>query len=175
MSPEERQRRFQERMAAMSPEEREAFMQRMRERGFDPSTPGGGRGGTNRSESSTAQRGAPGRGAAAGATGTGAAPRVTAETIDQLFGPLPTQESVGRAWLYINNQLKMVRLRLGITDGTYTELLSGDLQPGQELVTQVVTPEMAAAGASNANTSRSPLMPGFGRGPGGGRPGGGGR
>jgi hypothetical protein len=54
-------------------------------------------------------------------------------------------------------------VRLGITDGTYTELLSGELQAGQELVTAVVTPAQAAAAAT-----RSPLMPG---GPGGGRPG----
>jgi hypothetical protein len=66
-------------------------------------------------------------------------------------------------WLDANGQLKSVRVRLGITDGTYTELLSGELQAGQELVTAVITPAQAAAAAT-----RSPLMPG---GPGGGRPG----
>jgi len=77
-------------------------------------------------------------------------------------------------WLDANGQLKSVRVRLGITDGTYTELLSGELQPGQELVTAVVTPAQAAAAAT-----RSPLMPGGpgGRGgfpqPGGGQRGGG--
>jgi multidrug efflux pump subunit AcrA (membrane-fusion protein) len=85
--------------------------------------------------------------------------RAGAQTIDQLFGPLPVTESSGRVWLDANGQLKSVRVRLGITDGTYTELLSGELQPGQELVTAVVTPAQAAAAST-----RSPLMPG---GPGG--------
>jgi len=91
-----------------------------------------------------------------------------AQTIDQLFGPLPTTETTGRVWLNANNQLKSVRLRLGITDGTYTELLSGELAVGQEVVTGVTTPAQAAAAAT-----RSPLMPGGPGGRGGGRPGGG--
>ena len=49
MTPEERQRRFQERMASMTPEEREQFMQRMRDRGVDPANMGGGFGGGQRS------------------------------------------------------------------------------------------------------------------------------
>ena len=44
--------------------------------------------------------------------------RPNATTIDSLFGPLPTVETRGRAWLYINKQLKPVNLRLGISDGT---------------------------------------------------------
>ncbi len=163
MDPAERQRRFQERMASMSPEERAQFEARMRERGMDPNNPGaGGRGGFG-----PGGQGAPGQGSAPGAgrqpvQGQPAASRAGAQTIDQLFGPLPVAETSGRVWLDANGQLKSVRLRLGITDGTYTELLSGELQPGQELVTAVVTPAQAAAAAT-----RSPLMPG---GP-GGRPG----
>ena len=38
----------------------------------------------------------------------------------------------------MNKQLKPVNLRLGITDGTNTELLGEELQPGMELVTGVV-------------------------------------
>ncbi len=165
--PAERQRRFQERMASMSPDERAQFEARMRERGMDPSNPGsGGRGGFG-----PGGRGAPGRGGAPGA-GQPSANRAGAQTIDQLFGPLPVAETTGRVWLDAAGQLKPVRVRLGITDGTYTELLSGELQPGQELVTAVVTPAQAAAAAT-----RSQLMPGGpgGRGgmPGGGMPGGG--
>ena len=52
--------------------------------------------------------------------------RAQAQTIDALFAPLPVVESRGRAWLYIDNQLKPVMLRLGISDGTYTEVISGD-------------------------------------------------
>jgi len=165
--PAERQRRFQERMASMSPEERAQFEARMRERGMDPSNPGaGGRGGFG-----PGGPGAPGAGRQPGQAQP-SANRAGAQTIDQLFGPLPVAETTGRVWLDAAGQLKPVRVRLGITDGTYTELLSGELQPGQELVTAVVTPAQAAAAST-----RSPLMPGGpgGRGgmPGGGMPGGG--
>jgi HlyD family secretion protein len=98
----------------------------------------------------------------------------SAETIDALFAPLPMVETSGRAWLYFNKELKPVSLRLGITDGTNTELLSGDLQPGMELVTGVIlgSARSTATGAGSGN----PLLPGRG-GPGGGfgGPGGGGR
>ncbi len=188
MTPEERRRRFEERMASMTPEERAQFEARMKERGIDPNNPGragfgpGGRGGGPPAAGQAAQgapaqagssrrgpvaSGLPGVGTPRASSVTAAADQAGAQTIDQLFGPLPTAETTGRAWLNANNQLKAVRLRLGITDGTNTELLSGELAVGQELVTGVVTPAQAAASAT-----RSPLMPG---GPGGrgGRPGGG--
>jgi hypothetical protein len=175
MSPEERRRRFEERMASMSPEERAQFEARMRERGMDPTNPGGGRGGFGPGGPGTpGQSGAPAGGRSEGRSES-VPNRAGAETIDQLFGPLPVTETQGRVWLEASGQLKSVRVRLGITDGTYTELLSGELQAGQELVTAVVTPAQAAAASS-----RSPLMPGGpgGRGPGdfrGGMPGGGGQ
>jgi hypothetical protein len=98
----------------------------------------------------------------------------SATTIDALFAPLQMQETRGRAWLYINKQLKPVELRLGISDGTFTEVITPDaLQPGQEVVTAVITPEMASRPANqNNNNANNPLMPQRGRGPGG--PGGGG-
>jgi HlyD family secretion protein len=80
-----------------------------------------------------------------------------AQTIDQLFGPLPATESTGRVWTFANKQLKPIRLRLGVSDGTWTELLGDDLQPGTELVTGVILDQPAAAGAGGP---RSPLMPG---------------
>jgi HlyD family secretion protein len=58
----------------------------------------------------------------------------SASTIDALFPPLSLAESGGQAWLYANKELKPIGLRLGISDGIYTELLSGGLQPGAELV-----------------------------------------
>jgi hypothetical protein len=98
----------------------------------------------------------------------------SATTIDALFAPLPVVETRGRAWLYINKNLKPVELRLGISDGTFTEVLNADaMQPGQEVVTAVVTPEMASRPANQQNNNaNNPLMPQRGRGPGG--PGGGG-
>ncbi len=49
----------------------------------------------------------------------------SAETIDALFPPLVTLETRGGAWLYLEEkkELKRVNLRLGITDGTNTELV----------------------------------------------------
>ena len=53
----------------------------------------------------------------------------SATTIDALFAPLPTVETRGRAWLYVNKQLKPVDLRLGITDGTFTEVMNDSELP----------------------------------------------
>jgi HlyD family secretion protein len=134
--PEERRRRWQERMQNMSPDERAQFAERMRARGLDVGQGSNGNGGPAR---------------------TPAPLKSSAQTIDQLFGPLPATESTGRVWTFANKQLKPIRLRLGVSDGTWTELLDNDLQPGTELVTGVVLDQPAAAGAGGP---RSPLMPG---------------
>jgi HlyD family secretion protein len=127
MTPEERQKRMQERLAQMTPEQREQFEARMKERGFNAGGQNGqGAGGARQQP------------AAAGNTSRALASG--AQTIDSLFGPLPTVESRGHVWLYINKQLKPVNLRLGISDGTWTEVLDGnELQPGTEVVTNVTT------------------------------------
>ncbi len=59
--------------------------------------------------------------------------------LTRCLDPSPGQETVGRVWIYANNQLQPVRVRLGITDGQATELLEGDLEPGAEVVTNVTT------------------------------------
>jgi hypothetical protein len=92
----------------------------------------------------------------------------SAQTIDALFAPLQSIETQGRAWLYMDKQLKPVRLRLGITDGTNTELLSSELQPAMELVTGVVMsgPRTTTGGAGAGNPLMGPQRGGPG-GPGG--------
>jgi HlyD family secretion protein len=80
----------------------------------------------------------------------------SAQSIDALFAPLQPVESRGRVWLYIDKQLKPINLRLGITDGTNTELLSGDLQQGTEVVTTVSG--MSATTRTPANAG-NPLLP----------------
>jgi HlyD family secretion protein len=128
MTPEERQKRMQERLAQMTPEQRQQFEERMRQRGAR----GGAEGGAQNARPANAPN--PRGTATPSATASGAA------TIDSLFGPLPTTESRGRVWLYINKQMKPVSLRLGISDGTWTEVLDGnELQPGTEVVTNVTT------------------------------------
>jgi hypothetical protein len=149
-----------ERLKAMSPDEQQQFIARMKERGVD----------TSEFEKSLAPA-AKGK-AAAGAKGPAATQ--TATTIDALFAPLPTISTQGRVWLAPDKQLKPVRVRLGITDGTNTELLNGELQPGDEVVTGIVLPTSARPTAAGGN----PLLQQGGRGPGGfgggGFPGGGG-
>jgi len=168
MTPEERRKRMEERLAQMSPEEREQFQARMRERQVQ-----GGFGGGNGQAP-----GAPNN-AAAGTAGRGQQPATAsklttskASTIDSLFGPLPSVETRGRAWLYINKQLKPVTLRLGISDGTWTEVLDpNELQQGTEVVTAVVTgleTQQPAQQRPGGNPTNNPLM-GPQRGPGRGR------
>jgi len=99
-----------------------------------------------------------------------------ATTIDALFGPLPPVESTGRVWLYIDKQLKPVRVRIGITDGQASELIEGDLQEGTDLVTSVITGTATrpAAGAGGFPLFGQPQRGGFPGGQGGANRGGGG-
>jgi HlyD family secretion protein len=162
MDPEERRRRIQERLAQMTPEERATFEQRMRER--QAQGLGGGQGDPGKTD------GASPRGQQAAASNPRSVTTTNASTIDSLFGPLPSVESRGRTWLYINKQLKPVNLRLGISDGTYTEILNAnEIQPGTEVVTNVVTGTETTP-RPGGNATSNPLLQQPGR-PGGGRSG----
>jgi hypothetical protein len=185
MTPEERRKRMEERMANMTPEERERFQERMRERMANGGGGGDGRGGSNQgtpngqgnaSASSSAngqsRRADSSRGIAASIT-PGASHLSGATTIDALFGPLPTVETRGRAWLYIDKKLKSISLRLGVSDGTFTEILNGEIKEGQEVVTNMVTGLEPKTTPGQSNQSNNPLMgpqrgPNRGGGPGGG-------
>jgi HlyD family secretion protein len=77
-----------------------------------------------------------------------------ATTIDALFAPLPPVESRGRIWLFADRQLKPVDVRLGITDGTFTELLDANLLDTNAQVVTGMTgvgarPQAAAGAAGN--------------------------
>jgi HlyD family secretion protein len=149
-STPEFQARMLERFKTMDAEQQQQFLARMKERGGDTSAFVAAQPPARTSGSPTAA--------------------VQAQTIDALFPPLPVVESRGRAWLHIDNQLKPVMLRLGISDGTYTEVISDELQETSLVVTGVtgLTP---TRGTPTQGGTGNPLMPG--RGPGG--PGGGGR
>ena len=86
-----------------------------------------------------AGRGGGGRGGRGGGRGGGGTPRRRisqnagaaiptvergATTIDALFAPLEVTETNGRVWVYAGDQLRAVEVRLGVTDGTATELLA---------------------------------------------------
>ena len=149
-----------DRFKTMSPDEQKQFVTRMKDRGQDTSAFEQAIKGATPSSAASALR--PKYGAPA-----------SAQTIDALFAPLTFAETRGRAWLFINHELKAVNLRLGISDGTNTELLSGELQQAMEVVTSVTGLGASRALPGQGGTG-NPLMPG-GRGPGGpGGPGGGG-
>jgi len=155
--------RMMERFKSMSPDEQKQFIARMKERGQD----------TSAFEKLAAQDSQSSKGSQPSAASAlrqkyGApANGQTAQTIDALFPPLPTVESRGRAWLFMDHQLKPVNLRLGVTDGTYTELLSAELQPGMEVVTGV-TGLGATRSTGGQQGTGNPLMPQRGGPPGGG-------
>ena len=140
-APEERQRRREEMLKNMTPEQRERFEARMRE--------GGGRG-IRRQAAASGRRSAERRLAARRPIGG----RNDASRSSRNRGRWhparrpSTPSSVrcrssrlaGMAWLFVNKQLKMVRLRLGITDGTFTEIINDEeLQPNMEVVTMMTT------------------------------------
>jgi HlyD family secretion protein len=87
-----------------------------------------------------------------------------ATTIDALFGPLASTETRGMVWQYdAAGQLKPLRLRLGATDGTYSEVLNdSDVPADARVVTAMKTGlEPASASATRpATTSGNPLMGG---------------
>jgi hypothetical protein len=173
-------------MANMTPEERQAFMERMRARGFDPEAmmsgrggPGGGtagaggrQGGAGNAQQAAGQpAGASQRRQNASPPAQSVAARAgSATTIDALFGPLPPTESFGQVWRFAEGKLVRFPLRVGISDGQQSEIIQGDVKEGEEVVTSVITAAQRAA--TNAGST---AFPGFqqNRG-GGGFPGGGG-
>ncbi len=104
---------MRERMQNMSPEQRAEFFAG-RGGGGRGGRGGGGRGGS----------GAPRRRANQNAGATVPAVERGATTIDALFAPLEVVETNGRVWVLDADQLRPVEVRLGVTDGTATELLA---------------------------------------------------
>jgi HlyD family secretion protein len=148
--------RMMERFKSMSPEEQQQFIARMKERGRDT--------GPFEAARSTPTA-AGGKDTAAPKKDNKAGGMQSAQTIDALFAPLPATETRGRVWLFMNHQLKPVNMRLGISDGTNTEVLSGELQENMEVVTGVTGAGSTTRTLPQGATG-NPLMPG-GRGPGG--------
>ena len=165
-----------ERFKAMSPDEQRQFIGRMSDRGQDTSAFEKAMG-AKPAAPAAAAKGATAASGAKAATGVAKdldaafkfQPRYgsaqSSQSIDALFAPLQTVETRGRAWIFVDHQLKAVSLRLGITDGTYTELLGGDLQPPMEVVTVITG--VGSNRTTNAAGSGNPLMPQRGGGPGG--------
>jgi hypothetical protein len=192
MTPEERQKRMQERLAQMTPEQRAQYEERMKQFGQGgrgsggQGAPSGGRGQVAQNEQGGAvTRGSFGMGGgrnrpAANESGPteGIADR-GATTIDALFGPLTFSESSARVWVYTVDpttkakSLKSIMVRTRIDDGTLHELVSGEgITEGMMLVTSI---DLGLAGSATRPNAINPFgQPGRGGMGGGGMPGGGG-
>jgi HlyD family secretion protein len=165
----DRQTRMIDRFKAMSPDEQRQFIAHMVDRGQDTST-------FERlmdGKAAKLKKPAAARSAPAFVFKPRYGSAESSQTIDSLFPAMPRVEGPGRVWIFADHQLKPVNIRVGITDGTFTELKSTELQEGMEVVTNVTgvgTRTAAQTGGGN------PLMPpqrggpgGFAGGPGRGR------
>ena len=197
MTPEERRKTMEERLASITPEQRAQWEERMCQRGaggqggpgggpggqgggqqgFARNDQGGGRGGGNQAGGGQMASRDLNRGIRGGVT-PGSSITSGATTIDSLFGPLPSTESRGRVWIFENKQLRSVPVRMGVSDATFSELLDGDVKEGQELVVNMVTglePVNRPGQTGTGNPLMGPQRGGPGGGGGGRGPGGGGR
>ncbi len=59
-------------------------------------------------------------------------------TIDWFFEPLPATSRPAEVWILDHQKLVRVPVDVGITDGTWTQVLSGSVRPGEEAVASVV-------------------------------------
>ena len=78
-----------------------------------------------------------------------------ATTIDELFAPMPKADARATVWTWdaTTKRFRPISVRVGVSDGSVSELLSGELQVGDELVTSVVIPVNPTATPVN-----NPLM-----------------
>ena len=163
----ERRQRMRERSRQMSPEERQEFLAGVREgRTADSARGSGGPRGPGRPPSG------PRRLANVEDRPTVPAVDRGVGTIDALFAPIEVEETTERVWILEGGRLSSLRVRLGVTDGTASELLavigrspiangSSTAAPfitnGTRLVTSVTTPD--GGGGPAAGSSGSPLIP----------------
>jgi len=174
--------------ANMTPEQRKAFEERFGAAGTGGRGTTGGRGGAGGGRGGNNQGG---RGGNAGGRGTQPAtlaPELAsqnADRIDQLWAPIVRRDQPGSVWKWDGKNLTEVKLWLGVSDGTFTELKSGDLKVGDQVVTSVTLPaSMRPATTQNPLFGQQPgrggqgmqgMPGGGGGGAGGGGAGGGGR
>jgi HlyD family secretion protein len=164
-------------MGNLTPEQIQQFREKFgRSGGGNRGAGGGGRGGGGRGQG--------GRGANA-AQNTAAPPvELDATKIDELFAPVQRPEQRASVYTYDGSktpaELKQLNIRLGVTDGTFSELLSDNLQVEQQLVTGVILPMAQRPNQPGQSIFGQPqrgmggMTPGDRGGPGGGGPGGGG-
>lgn len=72
--------------------------------------------------------------------------------IDAKYGATPHPRAAGDVWYLDQGRLRLVPVIVGITDGTWSELIRGAVKPGDELVTMVEVPQ-------KPGQARSPFVP----------------
>jgi hypothetical protein len=114
--------------------------------------------------------GAGGRGANQRPANTAAQTQLGQGRIDEYFTPLPPTRSRGAVWTWNaeTKELKQINLTLGVTDGSMSEVIAGEVEVGQEVVTGVILP---ASMTSRTQQQSNPFQQGGRGGPrmGGGR------
>ena len=84
-----------------------------------------------------------------------------AMTIDSLFAPLPTEETRAVVWQYDENKhLQALRLRLGATDGTYTEVLNDADVPADAVLVTAMKTGLEQRTSTAPRAQSSPLLGG---------------
>jgi HlyD family secretion protein len=116
--------------ANMTPEQRQQMQQQFGGRGGQGG--GQGRGGRQQQQQPANQAAPP--------------VQLNAEKIDDLFTPVQTRTTRGQVWTWdeANKKLEAIRVVTGITDGQFSQLISGDAKVGQQVVTNIVVPLTAA-------------------------------
>ena len=83
-------------------------------------------------------------------------------------GGKPKDDTSQTVWVLENGAPRAAHVKTGLSDGTTTEIVSGDLKQGDEVIVDATT----TTDASKTSTGKSPLQPGGGGGGGGPRKGG---
>ena len=90
-------------------------------------------------------------------------PNATA-TVELNWAPGRGAKKQPRVFRLVGEELKEFVLKLGITDGSVTEVFSEELKPGDEVVTERILPMASAGGMGGPGGGRSPFNMGGGSG-----------
>jgi len=61
-------------------------------------------------------------------------------------------------WVYADGDLRQADVAVGLSDGTFTEIVDGDVEEGTTLATRVTMPGAAATGATRSQPTSNPLL-----------------
>ena len=79
------------------------------------------------------------------------------EALRALEAPAGAKSAPNTVWTYIDGHVAPVPVKLGLSDGSWTELVEAPIAEGTSLITRVVTGDTSAAAATPSRTT-SPLM-----------------